>query len=179
MSAITNLSNVVYEVIQANNGIITILNVGTISLLDGATFLTITGDEQVQGNIIGTFTGNMTGNVVGNVPSNLTGSVTSNVNGNLFRSVTGNVEEDITSTGISTFKVLTAQSSNGPLIGDVTGNLTGNITGDVTGSAINFTGQLEGQITDMQTATVIAPNIITDANISTTTAIEDTKLGTI
>jgi hypothetical protein len=195
MSAITNLSNVIYGVIQANNGIITVLNVGTISPLDEATFLTITGDVQAQGNIISTFTSNMTGNVVGNVTGNitgnLTGSVTGNVNGNLFGSVTGNLEGDVTSTGISTFKVLTAQSLNGSLnedvtsnltgdvIGDVTGNLTGNITGDVTNTSTNFTGSFEGQITGTQSVIVIALNTITDANISTTVAIEDTKLGVI
>ena len=96
MSAISNLNNVLYGVIKADSAIINVLNVEVISPIEGATFLTITGDVHALGTIISTFTGNMTGNVIGNVVGNVTGSVLGTINGNVFGNVTGNVTENIT-----------------------------------------------------------------------------------
>jgi hypothetical protein len=132
----------------------------------------------VSGNLTGNVTGNLTGNVVGNVTGNLTGNVVGNVTGNVTGIHNGDVNGNVT--GNLTGNV------TGNLTGNVLGNVTGNVSGNAgtvtngvytTGSYANpnwiasldaskitnlvidntsFTGNLSGDVTGTQSATVVA-----------------------
>ena len=72
------------------------------------------------------------------------------------------------STSVNTSGTITASSFSGPL--------TGNVTGNVSGSAATFTGSLSGEVTGTQSATVVADDVIDNANIKSTAGIEGSKL---
>lgn len=97
------------------------------------------------------------------------------VNGNLIvsnpYSVTGNIVGNLTGDSIG------LHTSN--VIGNLQENVTGTLTGAVNGTALGFTGPLYGDVIGTQFDTKIAPEVITNANIAPSTAIQDSKLATI
>jgi hypothetical protein len=67
----------------------------------------------------------------------------------------------------------------GNVTGNVTGNLVGNVTGSISGTSTGFTGSLVGDVVGTQTTTKIANGVIVDAQISSSAAIQDSKLANI
>jgi hypothetical protein len=107
-----------------------------------------------------------------------------------------------TATALNTASAIVARNASGNFAaGTITANLTGNVTGNVTGNltgnadtatsatsatsattattATNFSGSLTGDVTGTQGATVLANSVVTNAKISNSAGIVDTKLATI
>jgi len=89
----------------------------------------------------------------------------------------GNDDRNIAFDGSGT--VVVKDGSGNFTAGTITAALVGNVTGNVSGSAASFTGNLTGEVTGTQDATVVANGVITDAKVSNTANISDTKLAII
>jgi len=82
-----------------------------------------------------------------------------------------------TATSSNTASAIVARDSSGNFsAGTITASLSGNVTGNVSGSAASFTGSLSGEVTGTQSATVVADDVIDNANIKSTAAIAYSKL---
>ena len=82
-----------------------------------------------------------------------------------------------TATDANTASAIVARDGSGNFsAGTITASLSGNVTGNVSGSAASFTGSLSGEVTGTQSATVVADDVIDNANIKSTAAIAYSKL---
>lgn len=86
-----------------------------------------------------------------------------------------------TATSNDTASTIVARDSSGNFAaGTITASLNGNAsTATSATSATSFTGSLSGEVTGTQSATVVADDVIDNANIKSTAGIVDTKLATI
>ena len=89
-----------------------------------------------------------------------------------------------TATSANTASAIVARDSSGNFnAGTITASLIGNAStatsATTAGTAINFSGSLSGNVTGPQSATVIAPDVITNAMINSAAAIADSKLAQI
>ena len=108
----------------------------------------------LNGNVTGNITGNVSGNVLGDLTGNVLGNVTGNVTGDLLGNVTGNVTGNVSgNAGTVTNGVYTSGSYANPSW--ITSLDASKITG-LTIDNTSFTGELEGDVTGTQTATVVS-----------------------
>ncbi len=104
----------------------------------------------LNGNVTGNLSGNVTGSLLGNVAGNLIGNVTGTLLGNVTGNVTGNVSGNA---GTVTNGVYSTGSYSNPSW--ITSLDASKLTG-LTIDNSSFTGDLEGDVTGIQTATVVS-----------------------
>lgn len=162
----------------------------------------------VVGNVVGNMVGNVTGNLTGNVSGTSTGftgslvgdvvgtQTTTQISSGVIRDANINAAAAIADTKLAVISsagkvsnsATTATTSNTPsaiVLRDGTGAITGSFIGNLAGNATtattagSYSGTLSGDVTGTTSATVIAAGVITNAKVSATASIVDTKLATI
>lgn len=131
---------------------------GVLTAADWNTF----NSKQAAGSYITSLTGDVTGSGPG-----ASATAVVSVGGSTASAVNAATVLVNMATSANTPNSLVLRDSNGDFSsGIITAALVGNVTGNVSGSAASFTGSLAGDVTGTQSATVIAPNVVSNSKLA-------------